>query len=101
MLSHGVTRQRRSLSPVYNAVTSPTLYKAEEEIHPWKKLESNWKVGVWPKNLEFLVEARSFIKGHSLLSTNVAISKSLYGYYGLAVNKNILTFMLKLNVCVF
>ena len=30
-LSHGVTRQRRSLSPVYNAVTSPTLYKAEAE----------------------------------------------------------------------
>ena len=31
-LSHGVTRQRRSLSPVYNAVTSPTLYKAEAEV---------------------------------------------------------------------
>ena len=30
-LSHGVTRQRRSLSPVYNAVPSPTLYKAEAE----------------------------------------------------------------------
>ena len=30
-LSHGVTRQRRSLSPVCNAVTSPTLYKAEAE----------------------------------------------------------------------
>ena len=29
-LSYGVTRQRRSLSPAYNAVlTSPTLYKAE------------------------------------------------------------------------
>ena len=42
-LSHGVTRQCRSLSPVYNAVTCPTLYKAEEEIHPWKKLESKLK----------------------------------------------------------
>ena len=30
-VSFGVTRQRRSLSPVYNAVTSPTLYKAEAE----------------------------------------------------------------------
>ena len=30
-LSHGVTRQRRSLSLVNNAVTSPTLYKAEAE----------------------------------------------------------------------
>ena len=30
-LSHGFTRQRRSLSPVYKAVTSPTQYKAEAE----------------------------------------------------------------------
>ena len=37
-LSHGVTIQHRSFSPVYNAVTSPTLYKAEEA----ERLYSNW-----------------------------------------------------------
>ena len=41
-LSHGVTRQRRSLSPVYNAVTSPTLYKAEAEAEVMKRRQSTW-----------------------------------------------------------